>query len=60
MAENGLLPEGFKEGQCPMTIEHCKEYNVTDGMAKRFCSENCCPICGELFLKKFGKRKVLV
>lgn len=45
-----------EHGVCPMTIPNCEKYHVTIAMQKRFCAEGCCPICGQLFLEKFGKR----
>lgn len=45
----------FTDGSCPMTVENCEKYHVTDIMAKRFCNEGCSSICGQLFFTKFGK-----
>ena len=41
---------------CPMTIENCKKYHVSDAMAKRFCSGGCSDVCGHQFFERFGKR----
>jgi len=40
------------EGDCPMTIENVKKYDITDSLEKIFCSLGCSVKCGELLMAR--------
>jgi uncharacterized protein YutD len=39
------------QGNCPMTVENIKKYNIKDSYIKRFCGYGCSPICNEVLIQ---------
>ena len=42
---------------CPMTIENCIKYNISDKQAERFCKDGCSVDCEEEFMERFENEK---
>lgn len=41
---------------CPMTIDNCKRYGITERQTKSFCDRGCLVKCDKEFEAKFKKQ----
>lgn len=52
-----VLSGGKGQSDCPMTVENCEKYGISDSQAERFCDKGCSVICSEEFRREFVERR---